>query len=209
MLLPLCAALALAATPTEVTDAASSSAHASPFALHVTLATVPVSSSVAVVGLGVLGGLGGDSAAPHAGLAAEVRFASHWTVSLGADVGFASGAVGLPATQLSVGAIPGVRWYARDAFDGPFLALEVPLGWAQFRSRFVDADGVTQTSELSSLGVGASALAGWVFAWDNGLLVSCAAGPSVSLRRASFGGASELSSASVGLKLQLGVGVRL
>ena len=209
MLLSLSAALALAATPTEVTDAPASSAHASSFALHVTLATVPVSGSVAVVGLGALGGLGGDSAAPHAGLAAEVRFASHWTVSLGADVGFASGAAGIPAAQLSLGAIPSVRWYARSAFDGPFLALEVPLGWSQFRSSFVDADGVTRTSELSSLGVGASALAGWVFAWDNGLLVSCAAGPSASLRRASLGGASELSTAAVGLKLQLGVGVRL
>lgn len=208
MLLPLCAtALALAATPTDVTAAPSSSAHVSPFAVHVSLTSVPLSSSAGIIGLGVLGGVGDSATEPHVSLSAELRFASHWTFLLGANVGFASGAV-FPASQLSFGGSAAVRWYARAAFDGPFVGLEAPVAWAQVRSSYVDADGVTQTSLFSSTSYGAAVLAGWVFAWDNGLLVSCAAGPSATLRRVAFGGTSDLAAGAIGLKLQLGVGLR-
>lgn len=207
MLLSLCAAtLALAAAPADFTDAAPSPSHQSPVAVHVTLASVPLSGSA--LGIGGLGVLGADSPTPRAGLTAELRVASHWTVTLAAEVGFGTSALGLSAQQTLVGTSPGVRWYARDAFDGPFLGLEVPLSWSQLNSSFVDANGATQSSSFSTLGVGAAALAGWVFAWDNGLLVSLAGGPAASLRRASASGLSQLSTASVGLRLQLGVGLR-
>lgn len=207
MLLTLCAAtLALAAAPIDVIDAAPSTPYQSPFALHVTLASVPLSGSA--LGIGGLGVLGTESLSPRAGLAAELRFASHWTVTLGAEVGFGSSALGFSGQQTLVGTSPGVRWYVRNAFDGPFLALELPLSWTQVRSSYVDADGATQSSSLTTLGVGATALAGWVFAWDNGLLVSLAGGPAASLRQASASGMALLSTATVGLKLQLGVGLR-
>ncbi|GMU63463.1 MAG: hypothetical protein AMXMBFR34_52260 [Myxococcaceae bacterium] len=216
MLLALCAAV-LAAAPESAASPPASVAQSSAapsssrgrLAFTVSLASVPLSTSTfGVVGLGGLGGVAGvgESATPRGGLFAEVRLSERWSFELGVEASYGASGFGASLQQLQLTASPGVRWYARAAFDGPFLALQVPVSWARFSVSFSAADGTTSTS--SSTVAGGALLAGWCFGWDNGLLVSVAAGPTAMARRNELRGLASTWSGTVGLRTQVALGVR-
>ncbi|MCC6338024.1 MAG: hypothetical protein IT380_29030 [Myxococcales bacterium] len=217
MLLALCAAV-LAASPESaasppasvVQSGASPSSSHGRFAFTVSLASVPLSTpTFGVVGLGGLGGVAGvgESAAPRGGLFAEVRLTERWSFELGVEASYGASGFGASLQQLQLTASPGVRWYARAAFDGPFLALQLPVSWARSSVSFSTADGTTSTLSSTAWVAGGALLVGWCFGWDNGLLVSVAAGPTAMARRNELPGLGS-ASGTVGLRTQVALGVR-
>jgi hypothetical protein len=205
MLLPLCAAVVVAASPEVESSAPPASPPPARLALGVSLSSTPLSASpFGVVGLG---GLGMDSAAPRGGLVAEFRLATHWSLELGMEASF--GSSGLGWQQLQLTANPGVRWYPRSTFDGPFLSLLVPVSWARSSFEFAAGDGTSTTSSATSWSAGGALLVGWCFAWDNGLLVTAAAGPLLTARRSDWNDAGTASSGAISLRTSVSIGVRL
>jgi hypothetical protein len=207
MLLPLCVVAVFAASPEVESSAPVTRPPPARLALAVTLSSTPLSASP--FGAMGLGGLGVDSPTPRGGLAAEVRLAEHWSLELGMEASYGTSSFGSSSQQLQLTANPGARWYPRATFDGPFLSLLVPVSWARSSFDFAAADGTSATSSATSWSAGGALLVGWCFAWDNGLLVTAAAGPVLTARRSDWPGLGMVSSGAIGLRTSLAIGVRL
>jgi hypothetical protein len=187
-------------------DAAPSSD--SSWALHVNLSGPGAGGSMVLLGGAGLGSPVFLGSSATAGLNVERALGQHWSVGLG--LGGGAGLAG-DSRSASVSVVPSVRWYASRVLDGGWVALELPLG-----TRTSWTSGGVGAKPFTGLTGGAELLLGWTFRVGPRMLLSLAGGPSASLARYSgfmfgseSGGDSSLTTANLGLRGQLSVGVAL